>query len=288
MGGQAQDGQGPIQPSAERNWPMVPESSALETVRPASGVEPQAERSLRLLRHHRQLPGAAPIPIRSGTAVAQMARPAKLAGAHDMGALRAPAQHLSPPPGTSRAQCVPLSSETIVRGAGCPNWARPDLREPRVGNCPRPPGYSFQPRVAEVGVARTLPRGAIRLRRREKAPSWALSRRRRWSGVARPKATRHRGRRLHGRAVARLDGPHERGELGEVRIVEPYREVDHVWIVSGRLVEGGEVERRPGVGSGALATAGAVGAQVGGAVALRSRHGVALKRGRTAWRRWRG
>ena len=96
------------------NWPMVPESSALETARPAGGAEPQAERSLRLLRHHRQLPGVEPIPIRSGTAVAQMARPAKLAGPHDMGPLRAPTQHLSPPRGASRAQCVPLSSETII------------------------------------------------------------------------------------------------------------------------------------------------------------------------------
>ena len=57
MGRQTQDRQGPTQPSAEGNWPMVPESSALETARPAGGAEPQAERSLRLLRHHRQLPG---------------------------------------------------------------------------------------------------------------------------------------------------------------------------------------------------------------------------------------
>ena len=50
--------QGPIQPSAEGNWPMVPESSALETARPAGGFEPQAEGSLCVLRHHWQLPGA--------------------------------------------------------------------------------------------------------------------------------------------------------------------------------------------------------------------------------------
>ena len=34
------------------------------------------------------------------------------------------------------------SSETIIRGAGCLSWARPDLWEPRVGNCPRPPDLS--------------------------------------------------------------------------------------------------------------------------------------------------
>ena len=47
---------------------------------------------------------------------------------------------LSSPPHARRAQCVPLSSETIVRGAGCLSRACPDPREPRVGNCPRPPG----------------------------------------------------------------------------------------------------------------------------------------------------
>ena len=140
MDSQTQDGQGPTQPSAEGDWPLVPESSALETARPAGGAEPQAARSLRVLRHHRQLPGAEPIPIRSGTAVAQMARSEKLAGTHDMGPLCAPTQHLSSPRGASRAQCVPLSSETIVRRAVCLNWARTDPREPRVGNRPRPPG----------------------------------------------------------------------------------------------------------------------------------------------------
>ena len=68
---------------------------------------------------------------------------AKLARTHDLGPLRAPARHLSPPPCASRAQCVPLGSKAIVRGAGCPNWACPDLWEPRVGNCLRPPGQSI-------------------------------------------------------------------------------------------------------------------------------------------------
>ena len=65
-----------------------------------------------------------------------MAWSAMLAGAHDLGTLRAPA-HLSPSLGTSRAQCVSLNSETIVRRAGCQNGVRPELWEPQVGNCPR-------------------------------------------------------------------------------------------------------------------------------------------------------
>ena len=158
MGGQAENGQGPIQPSAEGDWPMVSAASALETARAPGGAEPQAERSLRVLRHHRQRSGAEPIPIPNGPAVAKVARPAKPAGAHDMGPVRAAAQHLSPPYSASRAQCVPLSSEAIVRGAGCPSWACPDLWEPRVGNYPRSPGgpYGFPPARESIDFAAGL------------------------------------------------------------------------------------------------------------------------------------
>ena len=63
----------------------------------------------------------------------------------DVGAVCPCAERLSPPCGASRPQCVPLSSETIVRGAGCPSGASPDLWEPRVGNRPRPPGRCANP-----------------------------------------------------------------------------------------------------------------------------------------------
>ena len=36
----------------------------------------------------------------------------------------------------------PPRSDSIARGAGCSNWASPDLWEPRAGNCPWPPGQS--------------------------------------------------------------------------------------------------------------------------------------------------
>ena len=42
------------------------------------------------------------------------------------------------------AELGATSSEAIIRGAGCPNWARPDLWEPRVGNCPRPPDHESE------------------------------------------------------------------------------------------------------------------------------------------------
>ena len=42
------------------------------------------------------------------------------------------------------AQCVPLSSETIVRGAGMRESRTPgSLWESRAGNCPRPPERLF-------------------------------------------------------------------------------------------------------------------------------------------------
>ena len=83
-----------------------------------------------------------------------MAWSAKLAGTHDLGALRAPAQHPSPPPCASRAQCVPLSSKAVVRGAGCPSRACPDLWEPRVGNCPRPPSVKTTDLLGPVPALR--------------------------------------------------------------------------------------------------------------------------------------
>ena len=114
MGGQAQDGEGAVQPGAEGDWPMVPEASALEGARPACGAEPQTARSLCLLRRDGEWPGAATIPNRSRSEMVQVARAAKLERAHDVGPIHVPAEDLSPAPCARGAQCVPLSSETIV------------------------------------------------------------------------------------------------------------------------------------------------------------------------------
>ena len=67
----------------------------------------------------------------------------RLARADDVGAIRRAAQDLPLTASAGRAQCVPLRSESIARGAGCSNGARPDLWEPRAGNCPRLPGSRF-------------------------------------------------------------------------------------------------------------------------------------------------
>ena len=84
--------------------------------------------------------------------MAQMAQPKGRANTDDVGAVCPCAERLSPPCGASRAQCVPLSSETIVRGAGCPSGASPDLWEPRVGNRPRPPGRCANPTYNQASM----------------------------------------------------------------------------------------------------------------------------------------
>ena len=145
MGGEAQNGQGPTQPSVERDWPMVPEEPAQESARAARGTESQVARPLCLLRHHRERSVIGAVPARGPPTMAQMAQPTGRANTDDVGAVCPCAERLSPPCGASRAQCVPLSSETIVRGAGCPSGASPDLWEPRVGNRPRPPGRCANP-----------------------------------------------------------------------------------------------------------------------------------------------
>ena len=145
MGGEAQNGQGPTQPSVERDWPMVPEEPAQESARAARGTESQVARPLCLLRHHRERSVIGAVPARGPPTMAQMAQPTGRANTDDVGAVRPCAERLSSPCGASRPQCIPLSSETIVRGAGCPSGASPDLWEPRVGNRPRPPGRCANP-----------------------------------------------------------------------------------------------------------------------------------------------
>ena len=80
----------------------------------------------------------------------------RLERAHVMGTIHAPSQYLPPPTRARGAQCVSLSSEPIVRRAVCLNWARTDPREPRVGNCPRPPGHVEHVAGGEGDVAQAV------------------------------------------------------------------------------------------------------------------------------------
>jgi RNA-directed DNA polymerase len=61
------------------------------------------------------------------------------------GKVQSPVATASAPQTACRSQCFPSRSDAIVRGAGCPNRARPDLWEPRVSNHPRRPGTCRYP-----------------------------------------------------------------------------------------------------------------------------------------------
>ena len=140
LGSATQDGEGPFHPWVTADRSLVPNVSSLAGVGPASGFIPQAEGSLRLLWHHRQWPGAGPFSLRSPAIMAQVVESPLVACPDDMGKVCPFGYALSAPPTACRSQCLPSCSDSVVRGAGCPNRASPDLWEPRVSNRPWLPG----------------------------------------------------------------------------------------------------------------------------------------------------
>ena len=98
------------------------------------------------------------VPIRSGQAVAEVAGPARRTQAHDVAMFCEGTEPLPTSPDSRGAHGNASSSDTLVRGAGCPNWARPDLREPRGGNCPRPPDW-WTPDHCTIGIAAAVAGG---------------------------------------------------------------------------------------------------------------------------------
>ena len=65
----------------------------------------------------------------------------------------------------------PSRSETLLRGAGCLSWARPDLREPRASDHPGPPDQCrrefgrHRGAYLSFGENSTSPRNGIRFSR---------------------------------------------------------------------------------------------------------------------------
>jgi hypothetical protein len=73
---------------------------------------------------------------------------------------------------TQGAHFFSVRSERLDRGAGCPNWARPDLWEPRVSNHPRPPGL----RQAKPGRGGRKQDGTLAIRNLLSRPAGCKSR----------------------------------------------------------------------------------------------------------------
>ena len=115
---------------AHRHWPVAAQQAALR----------------RRLQGHYAYYGitgnarARPLSPRSPAPMAQVAASPLVAWTHDAGDVCPSLHALSAPSTGCFSQCLPSHSDALVRRAGCPNRARPDLREPRVSNHPRPPG----------------------------------------------------------------------------------------------------------------------------------------------------
>ena len=108
LGSEAQDGERPAGARRARHRRLVPPEPSPAGGGAVGGAMPQAAGPLRLLRHHRQLPGAGPVPLVGRGAVAQVAGPA-VARAIDLGPLRAPHQTLPSATAACRAERLPRS-----------------------------------------------------------------------------------------------------------------------------------------------------------------------------------
>ena len=140
LGGAAQDGLGSSESSAAAHGPVVPSPPLRARGGPTGGAEPTAARSLPVLRGDRQRTRLSHLPPAGSTPVADLAESALAGSPPELGGVSASPPPLSPHPTARRPQHSPSGSESVGRGAGCPNWARPDLWEPREGNLPGPPG----------------------------------------------------------------------------------------------------------------------------------------------------
>lgn len=140
LGGTTQGGPGPPYPCrAGDRSELVPPSSPLAGGGPTAGAMSQAQGPLRLLRHHRQRACAEAFSLRGSPSMAQGASSPIKAHTDALGAFQPSASVLPAPPSARCSQCICRRSESVVRGAGCLNWARPDLWEPRAVARPRRP-----------------------------------------------------------------------------------------------------------------------------------------------------
>jgi hypothetical protein len=98
--------------------------------RPVSGSTGlfEASGALRVLRDHRELMEARTLLECGHAPLALLAQSAIPAREMDVGAVHADAAGTPAAAGHPRALNLASRSESVIRGAGCPNWARPDLQ----------------------------------------------------------------------------------------------------------------------------------------------------------------
>ncbi|WP_245232470.1 reverse transcriptase domain-containing protein [Thiorhodococcus minor] len=139
LGGATQDGQVPFQPCDTADRTVVPGQPAPTGGGATAGAEPRAQGPQCLLRHHGQFASAVPIPLRGPATLAEVAQSPLARDAPRLADVQSSAQTV---PSCPRLWCIAFMprSACLGRGAGRPNWARPDLWEPRVSDHPRSPG----------------------------------------------------------------------------------------------------------------------------------------------------
>ncbi len=129
--------------SAQAHESVVSESSAPQAGRPARIAGSEAARALRVLRDYRKLAGHQQLLAGDETYVAQVARPQRPAEAGPMGQVCADSATIPPSTSAHRPSAASSCSESVDRGAGCVNRARPDLWDPWEGNFPGAPDQNW-------------------------------------------------------------------------------------------------------------------------------------------------
>jgi hypothetical protein len=131
MGGQAQDNAETPEAGDQDDRPMVQGAPPLAGRGATPGTGAQTAGPLCVLWNHRKRASTVAVSPRDGTQLAAVAQPPGPAEVHAVGPLSPTASRLPATTGTSRPLGVPSSSESVIRGAGCGNSARPDLRGAR-------------------------------------------------------------------------------------------------------------------------------------------------------------
>src|SRR5262249_33726259 len=101
LGGEAQDGQGPVQPVAEIGGALVPRAPPPPDPGAVGRPDEQAARALRVLRGHRQYGEGRQLPVPRETGLAEVAEPPFEQRPDLVGALRRAGAALSAAPGSA-------------------------------------------------------------------------------------------------------------------------------------------------------------------------------------------
>ena len=155
LGGEAQNGFESSESGVAEHRSMVSAPSPPAARRTTANPGSEVTWSLRVLRHHRQQQCAVDVPYCGRALLAVLAESPEPRAVARLGSLQSPAGAVSAPADEGGPLGVRSRSEPMIGGTVCIKDARTGLWEPRVGNCPGPPGHATFPRTSSV--SRFLP-----------------------------------------------------------------------------------------------------------------------------------